>query len=97
MPSPDVQAVSSIANRTTASQILLRNSMHRVRHESVGHGCGGVLRAIRGCEAMRHVLNLCDYDGKGTEVVGAPDRLIIGRGVALLEPDEQPKKLFSRL
>lgn len=45
---------------------------------------------------MRHVLNLCGYDGKGTEVVGAPDRLIIGRGVALLESDEQPKKLFSR-
>ena len=29
-------------------------------------------------EAMRHILELFDYDGKDTEVVGKPDRKIIG-------------------
>jgi len=29
--------------------------------------------------AMRHVLSLFDYEGKNTELVGAPDPLIVGR------------------
>ncbi len=47
--------------------------------------------------AIRHVLHRFDYDGKDTEVVGVPDRLIVGRGVALFEPDEHREKLFPRL
>ncbi|MGJ0120212.1 polyphosphate kinase 2 [Williamsia sp. MIQD14] len=34
--------------------------------------------------AMRHVLNLFDYSGKDTEVVGTPDPLIVGRARDLL-------------
>jgi polyphosphate kinase 2 len=36
-------------------------------------------------EAMRHMLELFDYDGKDEEVVGKPDRKIIGKPVDLSE------------
>jgi len=36
-------------------------------------------------EAMRHMLELFDYDGKDEEIVGKPDRKIIGKPVDLSE------------
>ncbi|HEY5820972.1 MAG TPA: polyphosphate kinase 2 [Propionibacteriaceae bacterium] len=38
--------------------------------------------------AMRHVLASVDYDGKDTEVVGAPDPLIVGRAADVFEAGE---------
>ena len=48
-------------------------------------------------EAMRYVLHAFDYDGKDTEVVGTPDRRIIGRGADLFEQGEHAGKLYPRL
>lgn len=39
-------------------------------------------------EAMRYVLHSFDYDGKDHDVLGAPDRLVIGRGIDLIEQGE---------
>ena len=38
--------------------------------------------------AIRHVLTSVDYDGKDTDVVGAPDPKIVGRAAELFEDDE---------
>ena len=48
-------------------------------------------------EAMRYVLNGFEYEGKDHEVVGTPDRLIIGRGVDLFEQDEHPGSTYPKL
>ena len=48
-------------------------------------------------EAMRYVLHAFDYEGKDTEVVGTPDRQIIGRGADLFEQGEHAGKLYPRL
>ena len=48
-------------------------------------------------EAMRYVLHAFDYDGKDVEVVGTPDRRIIGRGVELFEHGEQGGRVFPKL
>ena len=34
--------------------------------------------------AMRHVLNLFDYEGKNLELVGTPDPLIVGRAADVI-------------
>lgn len=39
-------------------------------------------------EAMRHVLARFDYPGKDHEVVGTPDRLIVGRAAELFTPGD---------
>ncbi len=41
---------------------------------------GGPARAR--VNAMRHVLNKFDYDGKDHELAGEPDPLIVGRALA---------------
>src|ERR1700726_587398 len=46
-------------------------------------------------EAMRHVLEQFDYDGKDEEVVGKPDRKIIGPSALLSE--KTPIQSFTRL
>ena len=46
-------------------------------------------------EAMRHILELFDYDGKDTEVVGKPDRKIIGPPSLLSE--QASIQSFTRL
>ena len=46
-------------------------------------------------EAMRHILELFDYDGKDTEVVGKPDRKIIGPPSLLSE--QAAVDTFTRL
>ena len=38
--------------------------------------------------AMRHVLNQVDYEGKDTEVVDQPDPLIVGRAADVYEVGE---------
>jgi polyphosphate kinase 2 len=48
-------------------------------------------------EAMRHVLNRFDYDGKDAEVVGTPDPLIVGSAGLDLSPEMQPVHIFPRL
>ena len=48
-------------------------------------------------EAMRYVLHAFDYDGKDLEVVGTPDRSIIGRGADLFEQGEHAGRLYPRL
>ena len=48
-------------------------------------------------EAMRYVLHAFPYDGKDEEVVGTPDRRIVGRGVDLFEQGEHGDKVFPRL
>jgi polyphosphate kinase 2 len=40
-------------------------------------------------EAMRHVLNLFDYDGKDDAVVGTPDPLLVGSPVEVYEEGER--------
>ncbi len=40
-------------------------------------------------EAMRHVLSQFDYDNKDTEIVGAPDPLIVGPASAIFEEGEK--------
>ncbi len=46
-------------------------------------------------EAIRHVLEQFDYDGKDVEVVGKPDRKIIGPSALLSE--KTPVRSFTRL
>jgi polyphosphate kinase 2 len=46
-------------------------------------------------EAIRHVLEQFDYEGKDTEVVGKPDRKIIGPSALLSE--KTPVRSFTRL
>jgi polyphosphate kinase 2 (PPK2 family) len=46
-------------------------------------------------EAMRHILEQYDYDGKDTEVVGKPDRKIIGSPLLLSE--QAAVDTFTRL
>ncbi len=48
-------------------------------------------------EAMRYVLSLFDYPEKDEEVVGRPDRLIVGTAKRMRERDKQSEKLFPRL
>jgi polyphosphate kinase len=48
-------------------------------------------------EAMRHVLNRFDYDGKDLEIVGTPDSRIVGPAGLDLSPDMQPAHIFPRL
>jgi polyphosphate kinase 2 len=48
-------------------------------------------------EAMRHVLNRFDYEGKDPEVVGRPDPLIVGPAGLDLSPEMQPVHIFPRL
>ncbi|HEY6594219.1 MAG TPA: polyphosphate kinase 2 [Asanoa sp.] len=48
-------------------------------------------------EAMRHVLNRFNYEGKDTEVVGTPDPLIVGAAGLDLSPEMQPVHIFPRL
>jgi polyphosphate kinase 2 len=48
-------------------------------------------------EAMRHVLNRFDYEGKDTEIVGRPDPRIIGPAGLDLSPEMQPVHIFPRL
>ena len=46
-------------------------------------------------EAMRHILEQFDYDGKDPEIVGKPDRKIIGPPALLSERATDPP--FTRL
>jgi polyphosphate kinase 2 len=46
-------------------------------------------------EAIRHILEQFDYDGKDEEVVGKPDRKIIGPSALLSE--KAPDRSFTRL
>jgi hypothetical protein len=39
-------------------------------------------------EAMRYVLDRCDYEGKDVDVVGVPDPLIVGRASEVYEIGE---------
>jgi polyphosphate kinase 2 len=48
-------------------------------------------------EAMRHVLNRFEYDGKDAEVVGTPDPSIVGPAGLDLSPEMQPVHIFPRL
>ncbi len=41
-------------------------------------------------EAMRHVLHMFDYDDKDTELVTAPDSLIVGPASRIFEDGERP-------
>ena len=41
-------------------------------------------------EAMRHVLHLYDYEDKDTELVAAPDNMIVGRASQIFENGERP-------
>jgi len=47
--------------------------------------------------AMRHVLSTFEYDGKDRDVVGVPDRLILGRGKDLFEQGEHTGEVFPKL
>ncbi|MFE1025667.1 polyphosphate kinase 2 [Streptomyces sp. NPDC058818] len=44
-------------------------------------------------EAMRSLLDRCDYPAKDDEAVGSPDPLIVGAADTLLEPGEEPVDL----
>jgi polyphosphate kinase len=48
-------------------------------------------------EAMRFVLAQFDYPEKDEDVVGRPDKLIVGKAKRVHEPDEDPSKLFPKL
>jgi len=48
-------------------------------------------------EAMRHVLNRFNYEGKDLEVVGTPDPQIVGSAGLDLSPEMQPAHIFPRL
>jgi polyphosphate kinase 2 len=48
-------------------------------------------------EAIRYVLHAFDYTGKDEQVVGVPDRRIVGRGVELFEQGERAGTLFPSL
>ena len=47
--------------------------------------------------AMRHVLNLYDYNGKDTELVGEPDPLILGPASRIVEQGEAVGRQFPPL
>jgi polyphosphate kinase len=48
-------------------------------------------------EAMRHVLNRFEYEGKDPEIVGTPDPEIVGSAGLDLSPEMQPVHIFPRL
>ncbi|GAA0796127.1 polyphosphate kinase 2 [Spirilliplanes yamanashiensis] len=48
-------------------------------------------------EAMRHVLNLYEYDDKDEDVVGRPDPKIIGPASVVVEGTEMSPRVFPRL
>jgi len=48
-------------------------------------------------EAMRHVLNLFDYEDKDAELVGVPDPLIVGPAAQVLEHGQNPDRQFPAL
>jgi polyphosphate kinase len=48
-------------------------------------------------EAMRHVLNLYDYDDKDVELVGTPDPLILGPAARIFEQGESTGREFPPL
>ncbi|CAA9260515.1 MAG: Polyphosphate kinase 2 [uncultured Corynebacteriales bacterium] len=48
-------------------------------------------------EAMRHVLSKFDYAGKDADLVGVPDRLIVGPAADVFEEGEHRDQLFPRL
>ncbi len=48
-------------------------------------------------EAIRHVLSQFDYPEKDEDVVGRPDRLIVGSAKRMRERDKDAAKLFPRL
>ena len=48
-------------------------------------------------EAMRYVLSRFDYAGKDPDVVGTPDRSIVGPAADVFEEDEHRDQLFPRL
>jgi polyphosphate kinase 2 len=48
-------------------------------------------------EAMRHVLSQFDYPEKDHEVVGKPDKKIVGKASKIFEVGEDPKPRFPRL
>ena len=48
-------------------------------------------------EAMRHVLSLVDYSGKDHDLVGQPDRRIVGPASDVFEEDEKREQLFPKL
>ncbi len=48
-------------------------------------------------EAMRHVLNRFDYEGKDAEIIGTPDPQIVGPAGLDLSPEMQPVHIFPRL
>jgi polyphosphate kinase 2 len=48
-------------------------------------------------EAMRHVLNRFEYEGKDPEIVGTPDPQIVGSAGLDLSPEMQPVHIFPRL
>jgi polyphosphate kinase len=47
--------------------------------------------------ALRHVLHTLDYTDKDAELVGEPDRLIVGHASRIFEADEQSGRLFPTL
>ncbi|GAA0441348.1 polyphosphate kinase 2 [Actinoplanes capillaceus] len=48
-------------------------------------------------EAMRYVLHRFDYEGKDTEIVGAPDPLIVGSANLVVENTNTSPQVFPRL
>ena len=48
-------------------------------------------------EAMRHVLNRFDYDGKDKSVVGEPDPLVVGPASQVFEQGESVGRPFPTL
>jgi polyphosphate kinase len=48
-------------------------------------------------QSMRHLLSLFDYDNKDSELVGTPDKLIVGPASQLFEDDERPTHQFPQL
>jgi polyphosphate kinase len=48
-------------------------------------------------EAMRHVLHRCEYEGKDQDVVGTPDRRIVGPAADVFEEGEHRDQLFPTL
>jgi polyphosphate kinase 2 (PPK2 family) len=47
-------------------------------------------------EAMRHVLNLFDYERKDAEVVGTPDPKVVGPASLVFEQGESGGRVFNR-
>ncbi len=48
-------------------------------------------------EAMRHVLSLFDYEDKDTDLVRAPDPVIVGPAAQVFERGESVDRLFPPL